>query len=97
MLGCVAALCLPFLWQLLRSPQIVVNDDLADRTWFNRINAFYLYAFVGTALIAAHSFIDLVFRSPACMMLYGLFFVCAEGFLLGTPKAKPAATAPVGA
>ena len=97
MLGCIASLCLPFLWQLLRSPQIVVNDDLADRTWFNRINAFYLYAFVGTALIAAHSFIDLVFRSPACMMLYGLFFVCAEGFLLGTPKAKPAATAPVGA
>ena len=96
MLGCVATLCLPFLWQLLRSPQIFVNDDLADRTWPNRINAFYVYAFVGTALIAVHSFIDLVFRSPACMMLYGLFFVCAEGFLLGTPKVKPAAPAPVG-
>ena len=83
MLGCALALALPFLRTLLASPAYTVSDEQADRCWLNRLNVFCVFAFVATALIAAHSFIDLVFRSAACMLLYGLAFVCAPGFVVG--------------
>ncbi len=86
MCGCVLALVLPFMRTLLLSPQRCASDELADRCWVNRINVFAVFAFVATALIAFHSFIDLVFRSPACMMLYGLLFVCTPGFVIGLRK-----------
>lgn len=81
MIGCIIALAIPFWKALLRSPSIPMNDIVADRAWLNRICAYCVFAFVATSLIAAHSFIDLVFRSPACMMLYGLLFICADGFV----------------
>ena len=96
MLGCIAALVLPFFKTLLRSPSVPQNDAVADRIWFNRICAYCIFALAATTLIAAHSFIDLVFRSPACMMLYGLLFVCAEGFVprrTVLPKTAPSAQA----
>ena len=94
MLACIAALAIPFWQALLRSPSIPMNDTVADRVWFNRICAYCVFALVATTLIAAHSFIDLIFRSPACMMLYGLLFVCAEGFV---PKKRlPQAPLPNG-
>ena len=94
MLAIIAALALPFLKQLFCSPAYTVSDEQADRSWINRINVVYVFFFVATAMMAAHSFVDLVFRSPACMMLYGLMFVCAPGFLLGRRKtAKTASVA----
>ena len=86
MLGCVAALFLPFLAAFLRSPGQTVSDQQADRCWLNRLNVAGVYIFAATTLIALHSFMDLVFRSPACMMLYGLLFVCAPGCFLGARK-----------
>ena len=86
MLACIAALAIPFWYTLLRSPNVPLNDVVADRAWFNRISAYCIFALVATSLIVAHSFIDLVFRSPACMMLYGILFVCADGFV--PPKRK---------
>ena len=94
MLGCVAALVVPFLATLLRSPDCVASDEQADRWWLNRLNVYCVFAFVATALIALHSFIDLVFRSPACMMLYALLFVCAPGFVLGQPRRAGGVLAP---
>lgn len=93
MLGCVAALLLPFLWLLVRSPAYTVSDEQSERMWVNRINVYLVFALVGTTMIGLHSFIDLVFRSPACMMLYGLLFVCAPGFVLGMPSAAAPARA----
>lgn len=81
MLAVVACLVLPFLKALFTSPSHVASDEQADRCWLNRINVYCVFAFAATALIAAHSFIDLVFRSPSCMMLYGLLFVCTPGFI----------------
>ncbi len=88
MCGCVLALFIPFMRDLLLSPQRCANDELADRCWLNRLNAFALFALAATTLIAGHSFIDLVFRSPACMMLYGILFVCTPGFIIGLRKTK---------
>lgn len=88
MLGCVLALALPFLKAFLASPAYTVSDAQADRCWLNRLNVFCVFAFVATALIAAHSFIDLVFRSAACMLLYGLIFACAPGFVVGHRPAE---------
>lgn len=90
MLGCVAALVLPFLKALFTSPARTVSDAQADRCWVNRLNVACLFIFLSTALIALHSFIDLVFRSPACMMLYALMLVCAPAFVVGVrPAAAP--------
>jgi hypothetical protein len=86
MLGCIAALAIPFFYTLFRSPAVPMSDSVADRCWLNRICAYCVFAAVATTMIAAHSFIDLVFRSPACMMLYGLLFVCANGFV---PRKQP--------
>ncbi len=83
MCGCVLALALPFMWSLFTSPKYTASDDLADRCWLNRINVLALFALVATTLIAFHSFIDLVFRSASCMMLYGILFVCTPGFIIG--------------
>lgn len=85
MLGCVAALVLPFLKALLTSPSRTISDAQADRCWVNRLNAACLFVALSTAIIAFHSFIDLVFRSPACMLLYALMLVCAPAFVLGVP------------
>lgn len=84
MLGCIAALVIPFLIQFFKSPAYTVSDEQADRFYLNRLNVYYVFAMIATFQIAFHSFFDLVFRSPACMMLYGLLFVCAPGFLLRT-------------
>lgn len=92
MLGCIIALAFPFFKTLLRSPEVPLNDAVADRVWFNRICAYCVFALVATTLIAAHSFIDLVFRSPACMMLYGLLFVCADGFVPRKRIAPPSSS-----
>lgn len=81
MVGCIIVLAIPFFFALFRSPSIPMSDAVADRCWINRICAYCVFAFVATTMIAAHSFIDLVFRSPACMMLYGLLFVAADGFV----------------
>ena len=86
MLACVALLLGPFLRLLWVSPARVASDVQADRCWVNRLNVWLIFALLATTLLAAHSFIDLVFRSPACMLLYGLLFVCAEGFV---PRARP--------
>ena len=95
MLGCVAALVLPFLRDFLSSPRYVASDAQADRCWLNRLDAYCVFAFVATAMMAVHSFIDLVFRSPACMLLYGLCFVCAPGFIVGRRlRPNPAQEAP---
>ncbi len=91
MVGCILALLIPFFATLLRSPSVPMNDAVADRCWFNRICAYCVFAFIATTMILAHSFIDLVFRSPACMMLYGLLFVCANGFV---PRKKVPAETP---
>lgn len=91
MVACALALAIPFWATLLRSPAVPQNDNVADRCWFNRICAYCVFALVATTLIAAHSFIDLVFRSPACMMLYGLIFVCANGFV---PRKKVTSPTP---
>lgn len=85
MLAVIICLVFPFLKTLFTSPAHVASDIQADRSWFNRINVYCIFAFAATTLIAAHSFIDLVFRSPACMMLYGLLFVCAPGFITRKP------------
>ena len=58
------------------------TDTLADRWWLNRIDAYCVFALVAILMMTVHSFIDIVFRSPACMLLYGLLFVCAPGFVL---------------
>ncbi len=81
MLACCACLLWPFMVDFVTSPSRTQSDAVADRGWFNRLNAFFVFGFLATQLIAVHSFIDLVFRSPACMMLYGLIFVCAMGFV----------------
>jgi hypothetical protein len=83
MLACTLALLVPFLRELFKSPQATQSDLLDDRCWLNRINAFHLFAFGAIVLITFHSFMELVFRSPACLMLWGLLFVCATGF---TPR-----------
>ena len=82
MLGCLASLALPFLWVLFTSPRHAFTDTLADRWWLNRIDAYCVFALVAILMMTVHSFIDIVFRSPACMLLYGLLFVCAPGFVL---------------
>ncbi len=92
MLGCVAALVLPFLKALLGSPARTVSDAQADRCWANRLNVACLFVLLATTMIALHSFIDLVFRSPACMLLYALMLACAPAFVLG---ARPVAAAPL--
>lgn len=80
MVGCFLCLLIPFLKGLWQSPRQVESDIIADRNYFFRINAFYFFAFFAILLVLLHSFVDLVFRSPACLMLWGLFFVCAPGF-----------------
>ncbi len=92
MIGCVAALVIPFLIQLAKSPGQNVLDAREDCCWLNRLNVAGVFIFVATALIALHSFIDLVFRSPACMMLYGLLFVCAPGCILGKRRTQQETT-----
>ena len=82
MLGCLASLALPFLWVLVTSPRYAFTDALADRCWLNRLDAYCVFALVAILMMTLHSFIDIVFRSPACMLLYGLLFVCAPGFIL---------------
>lgn len=82
MLGCLASLALPFLWVLITSPRHAFTDVLADRCWLNRLDAYCVFALVAILMMTLHSFIDIVFRSPACMLLYGLLFVCAPGFIL---------------
>ena len=96
MLAIIAALALPFLWVLVRSPAKTVSDVQADRCWLNRLNVACVYIFIATFMAAFHSFIDLIFRSPACMMLYALLFVCAPACVVGTkttaytpPSPKP--------
>lgn len=86
MLGCVAALVLPFLKALFVSPAHTVSDAQADRCWLNRLNVACLFVAMATALIALHSFIDLVFRSPACLLLYALMLVCAPACVLGARR-----------
>lgn len=93
MLGCVAALFLPFLKFLFTSPAYTFTDEQADRCWLNRINVTAVFILMATTMMAFHSFIDLVFRSPACMMLYGLLFVCAPGCLVYVGKRGSAAPA----
>ncbi len=88
MCSCVLMLVGPFFVTLFTSPKYGVSDTWADRCWLNRLNAYAVFAFLATALIAFHSFFDLVFRSAACMLLYGLLFVCAPGFILGAPRTK---------
>ena len=92
MVGCLLSLLIPFLGTLLSSPAHVLTDEQADRCWPNRLNVWCVFALFATALIALHSFIDLVFRSPACMMLYGLLFVCAPGFVVS--RLNPPAEVP---
>lgn len=94
MLACCACLLWPFLVDLFTSPSRTQSDSVADRGWFNRLNAFFVFGFLATQLIAVHSFMDLVFRSPACMMLYGLIFVCAAGFIPPRKKPSPPTTLP---
>lgn len=81
MLACTLCLLVPFMRDLLTSPRHTQNDIVADRCWLNRINAFTLFAFIAILLITIHSLMELVFRSPACLMLWGLLFVCAPGFM----------------
>lgn len=81
MLACAACLFIPFMREALRSPKATESDMVEDRWWLNRLNAFYVFAFLAILLITVHSFMELVFRSPACLMLWGLLFVCAPGFM----------------
>ena len=90
MLGCLASLAIPFLWRFATSPRHVLTDVQADRCWLNRLNVYCVFALVAILMMTLHSFIDIVFRSPACMLLYGLLFVCAPGFILG--RAAPQET-----
>ncbi len=92
MLGCVAALLLPFLKLLFTSPAYTFTDEQADRTWINRINVCTIFIFLATTMLAVHSFMDLIFRSPACMMLYGLLFVCASGCIVYIKPTAPKGT-----
>ncbi len=84
MLGCIAMLVIPFLVALFKSPGWTVSDEQAERCWFNRLNVACVFIFLSTTLVALHSFIDLVFRSPACMLLYALMLACAPAFVLST-------------
>ncbi|MEG1553053.1 MAG: O-antigen ligase family protein [Kiritimatiellia bacterium] len=93
MLGCLAALLFPFLKRLWQSPSLCNADERLECSWLNRLNVAMVFIFVATTLIALHSFIDLVFRSPACMMLYGLMFVCAPGLIVGYAQTKEKAHA----
>ena len=89
MVAVMVLLLVPFLVGLFRSPGRVVSDEQADRSWFNRLNAYHLFALLAVAMMTLHSFMDLVFRSPACLMLYGLLMLCAEGFEAGKRPEKP--------
>jgi O-antigen ligase len=86
MLACMLCLLVPFMRDLIASPKNTQSDLLDDRCWFNRICAFHLFAFLALLMITFHSFIELVFRSPACLMLWGLLFVCATGFTSRQPQ-----------
>ncbi len=89
MVAVMVLLLIPFLVALFRSPALVVSDEISERAWFNRLNPYHLFATLALAMMTVHSFMDLVFRSPACLMLYGLLMLCAEGFEVGSPRENP--------
>lgn len=88
MLACVFSLVIPFWIQLFKSPSQAITEEQKARAWPFRVNVIYVYILGATLMMAVHSFGELVFRSPACMIVWALMFVMAPGFLLLPPPAK---------
>lgn len=87
MLACALSLAIPFWIQLVKSPGDAMPEEQKERAWPFRINAVYAYSALATFMVCLHSFIDLPFRSPACMLVFALCFVMAPGFAFQQPKA----------
>ncbi len=88
MLACALALAVPFWVQLLKSPADAITEEQRARPWPLRINVLYLYAALATLIMAIHSFADLIFRSPACMIVWALCFTLPAGFAFQQAKTK---------